>query len=149
MGEEVDYDALIHGTTLKVYKYLLSHPNPVGVRDLQRSLDFSSPSVASHHLNKLEEWGICSKSVDSKYTLEKKVNIGVMKHFILFRGSYIPRFAFYTAFFVSILLTYLIYCFFIPSGQFDRIIGISVLTTVAFIIGYETWRLQNMLNKGL
>jgi hypothetical protein len=148
MGEEVDYDALIHGTTLKVYKYLLSKSDSVGVRELQRSLDFSSPSVAAHHLNKLEEWGICSKGSDNRYILEKKVNIGVMKHFILVRGSYIPRFAFHTAFFVSIFLSYLIYSFFIPSGQFDRIIGFTVLVIVTFTAVYETRRLLNMLKIG-
>ncbi|MHA2170008.1 MAG: winged helix-turn-helix domain-containing protein [Candidatus Kariarchaeaceae archaeon] len=148
MGEEVDYDALIHGTTLKVYKFLLSSPKSVGVRELQRSLNFSSPSVAAHHLNKLEEWGICSKSDDNRYRLEKRVNIGVMKHFILLRGSYLPRFAFHTAFFVTVLITYLIYSFFTPSGRFDRIIGFSVLIVITSTVAYETWRLLNMLKIG-
>ena len=62
MEKEVDYELLIHGTTLKVYKFLLKHNQAIGVRELQRSLEFSSPSVAAHHLNKLEEWGLCQKT---------------------------------------------------------------------------------------
>ena len=143
MEEEVDYDALIHGTTLRVYKHLLKTSESIGVRELQRSLDFSSPSVAAHHLNKLEEWGICSKGADNRYKLEKRVNVGIMQQFMLIRGNYIPRFACHTAFFVAMLLSYFIYSFFIPYGQFDRLIGFSAIISIIIIVSYETWRLLN------
>jgi|GEM_PF-1549055 transcriptional regulator, ArsR family len=43
----------LKGKTPQVYLYMLKRNEPVGVREVQRDLDFSSPSVASYHLDKL------------------------------------------------------------------------------------------------
>ena len=51
MGSEGAKDGL-RGKTLEVYRYLLKSKNPVGIREVQRSLDLSTPSLASYHLNK-------------------------------------------------------------------------------------------------
>ena len=40
-----------------MYLYLLRHGRAMGVREIQKALDFSSPSVAFHHLDKLVELG--------------------------------------------------------------------------------------------
>ena len=42
----------LHGRTLMVY-FVLLNKKLIGVRDLQRHLDLSSPSVAKYHLEKL------------------------------------------------------------------------------------------------
>ncbi len=54
--------AELKGKTLLVYMYLLRSNDPdVGVREVQRSLGFSSPSVSSYHLNKLRELGLVDR----------------------------------------------------------------------------------------
>ncbi|MHA1910375.1 MAG: hypothetical protein ACTSYA_01655 [Candidatus Kariarchaeaceae archaeon] len=148
MIEEKDYDEILHGTTLDVYKFLLKTSEAVGVRELQRALGFSSPSISAHHLNKLEEWGICSKTTDSKYELTKKVKIRVLKHFVIIKGQFLPRFAFHVAFFSSMLLFYLIYSFYIETGLYDRLIGITTLVSVVIIMNYEALRLYRMYKQG-
>jgi len=53
---------MLKGKTLKVYWYMLQQPSrSVGVREIQRALRFSSPSVALHHLEKLEDLGLVQK----------------------------------------------------------------------------------------
>lgn len=52
-------EAKLKGKTLLVYWYLLKHgSSPLGVRHIQRELGFSSPSIASHHLEKTYRIGI-------------------------------------------------------------------------------------------
>jgi len=46
---------LLKGTTLKVYLFMVKHGKPVGVREVQRALNLSIPSLAAYHLSKLEE----------------------------------------------------------------------------------------------
>jgi hypothetical protein len=148
MVSEEEYDDLLHGTTLEVYKFLLKASEPVGVRELQRALDFSSPSISAHHLTKLEEWGICSKTTSNKYELTKKVKVRVLKHFVMIKGQFLPRFAFHVAFFTSMLFFYLIYSFFVKAGLYDRLIGISTLLSAVLIMNYEALRLYKIYKQG-
>lgn len=46
--------AELKGNTLRVYVYALKRKR-VGVREVQRSLRLSNPSLAQYHLNKLKE----------------------------------------------------------------------------------------------
>ena len=56
MGEEEKIESELKGNTLRVYWMLLqSQSAGVGVREVQRQLGFSSPALASYHLNKLAE----------------------------------------------------------------------------------------------
>ncbi|NIM45531.1 MAG: hypothetical protein GTN80_07805, partial [Nitrososphaeria archaeon] len=48
------FESELKGKTLLVYWYLIKERgDSVGVREIQRALKFSSPSVASYHLEKL------------------------------------------------------------------------------------------------
>ena len=49
--DRIEYE--LRGKTLKVYLFILKQRKPVGVREVQRELGFSSPSVAYHHIEKL------------------------------------------------------------------------------------------------
>ena len=148
MIDEKEYDEILHGTTLEVYKFLLKASEPIGVRELQRVLDFSSPSVSAHHLSKLEEWGICTKTIDGKYELTKKVKVRVLKHFVMIKGQFLPRFAFHVTFFSSMLFFYLLYSFFVEAGIYDRLIGITTLLSAVLIMSYEANRLYKMYKQG-
>ena len=63
IGEKESADAL-KGTALDIYRLLLKTNKPLGIREIQRILKLSSPSIAQHHLARLEaaclvkrEWG--------------------------------------------------------------------------------------------
>ena len=90
---------VLRGTTLEVYRFLLKSNEPVGVRELQRALNLSSPSVANYHLSKLEDAGLLKREQGgftvNKYLLENSVKIN---RFL------VPRYFFYAVFAVAVLI---------------------------------------------
>ena len=76
----------LRGKTLQVYLYLLRRGEAIGVRELQRILGFSSPSVAHHHLEKLKDMGLVSRDDRGRYRVVEKVDIGILKMFVMIGG---------------------------------------------------------------
>ena len=97
----------LRGKTLQVYLYLLRRGEAIGVRELQRILGFSSPSVAHHHLEKLKDMGLVSRDERGRYRVVEKVDIGVLKMFVMIGGRLIPRMIFYAVFITTLLILYL------------------------------------------
>jgi hypothetical protein len=98
----------LKGKTLLVYWYLLQRPtHTVGVREVQRSLNFSSPSIAVHHLQKLENLGLIEKRVTGEYVLEAEVKVGILRLFTRLGSFLVPRYLFYSVLFTTMLVTYL------------------------------------------
>lgn len=83
---------LLTGTTLEVYRFLVTHGQPVGPREVMRSLELSGPSVSSFHLQKLERMGLIKRDEgNGQYILDHVY----LKHFVLLRSHLIPRYFFY------------------------------------------------------
>jgi len=97
----------LRGKTLQVYLYLLRRGEAIGVRELQRILGFSSPSVAHHHLEKLKDMGLVSRDERGRYRVVEKVDIGILKMFVMIGGRLIPRMIFYAVFITTLLILYL------------------------------------------
>ena len=104
--DEENIASKLKGNTLRVYWHLLRSSNGVvGVRETQRSLDFSSPTLALYHLEKLAELGLVQK-VRNNYHLVKTVNIGVLKQFTKIGTFLFPRYALYATMFTTLLIFY-------------------------------------------
>lgn len=104
-------ESMLKGKTLVVYWYLLQQPSrSVGVREVQRALNFSSPSIAVHHLEKLEDLGLIRKKPTGEYVLKEEVKIGILKFFIRMGRFLVPRYLFYSVLFSTMLATYTIIC---------------------------------------
>ena len=131
--EAVEY--ALRGKTLTVYLYLLKHGKAMGVREIQKALDFSSPSVAFHHLDKLVELGVVEKDQYDRYVLTKKVDTGILHSFVSIAGLTLPRLGFYAAFFTTIAGAYVL----ANRGSLDLY---ALIGTVggAIIFWYEAWR---------
>lgn len=99
--EKVEY--ALRGKTLQVYMYLLRNRRGVGVREVQRALKFSSPSLAFHHLDKLETLGLVGKDTYGRYIVTRKVDAGVLSLFVNVMGLALPRYLFYASFFTTIV----------------------------------------------
>ncbi len=99
----------MRGKTLTVYLYLLKHGKAMGVREVQKELGFSSPSVAFHHLDKLVDLGVVEKDQYDRYVLAKKVDTGILHSFVSVGGVALPRLGFYAAFFTTIAAAYLLF----------------------------------------
>jgi len=111
MGEspiEMAIEPELRGNTLRVYWHMLTHNKSVGVREVQRALNMSSPSVASHHLTKLVSLDLVEQLSDNTYKVKQIVKVGVLQNFIGFRGRFLPRYAFVAMFFTSYTLAYLV-----------------------------------------
>ncbi len=65
-------EAELRGRSLEVFLYVVKAGKPVGVRDVQRGLGFSSPSIAHHHLEKLHSLGVLQKDDKGSYTAVEK-----------------------------------------------------------------------------
>jgi len=126
----------LRGKTLQVYLYMLRRGEPLGVRELQRALRFSSPSVAHHHLEKLKDMKLVSRDERGRYVVVEKVDIGILKLFVMIGGKLVPRMLFYAVFLTALLTLYLIRSF--PSSDL-HVVAIGVLSSIFFWI--ETARL--------
>lgn len=119
LSRELDMDTVesqLKGKTLIVYWYLLQQPShSVAARQVQRALNFSSPSIAVHHLEKLQDLGVVNKKGTGEYVLEEEVKVGILRLFTRMGRFLVPRYLFYSALFSTMLGTYLMICF---VGQF-------------------------------
>lgn len=96
MGDSRD---ILRGLTLRVYRFILKNDRPVGIREVQRALNLSSPTLALYHINKLEEAGLIRKELEG-YVADRIV----LENLIRLRRVLIPRNFFYAVFFITSLV---------------------------------------------
>ena len=132
----------LKGKTLIVYWYLLQQPtHTVGAREVQRALGFSSPSIAVHHLEKLQDLGLVSKKGTGEYVLEEEVKVGILRLFAHMGRFIVPRYLFYSIFFTTMLATYLAVCVIgqVFPSYYALIFG-SIGTIVFWFETVRVWR---------
>ncbi len=134
-------ESQLKGKTLLVYWYLLRSPSSrVGVREIQRSLGFSSPSVAAHHLDKLLSLGLVEKSMTGEYFLVQEVKVGLLRFFTrLGRRFLVPRYLFYSIWLSTMFVIYL--TLYWPSGCIHNLAAIIFGSAASLILWFETVRL--------
>jgi hypothetical protein len=129
----------LKGKTLLVYMHILkAGQDAVGVREVQRTLGFSSPSVASYHLQKLEELGLI-KNEHGDYVLVREIKVGVLRSFVNVGGYMLPRYLFYAVLVTTMLITFLVMNPFEPTRLYVTTVIMGVVPTIAF--WYETIRI--------
>ena len=127
----------LKGNTLRVYWLLLkSQTGTTGVREVQRSLGFSSPALASYHLTKLEELGLVEKT-NGEYHLKKEVRVGALKQFTKLGSFMLPRYSFYAALLTTLLVFYLTQ---VREINFYSLFGLIFGLLSTGILWYETLR---------
>jgi hypothetical protein len=133
LGSDKTQDVL-RGKTLEVYRHLLKAGKPLGVREVQRALDLSSPSLAVYHLAKLEDVGLLKKEGGSYV-----VNRVVLEDCIKISRFIIPRFLFYAVFALALFASELTLLRpqVVTSFYFFATVG-TLVCAVAFC--YETWQ---------
>jgi len=96
----------LKGTTLRVYWAVFRSPRPVGVREVQRLIRFSSPSTALYHLEKLRELGVARKDEYGRYQVADEIRPSQFRMFLRIGRIILPRFVFYAVFFVAAVVMY-------------------------------------------
>jgi len=133
-------ESQLKGKTLLVYWFILKSPGSnIGVREIQRSLGFSSPSVAAHHLEKLLSLGLVDKSLRGEYILKEEVKVGVLRFFTRLGRFLIPRYLFYSVWFSTMLIVYL--TLYGHSGGIHNVVAIIFGVLACSVLWYETLRL--------
>jgi DNA-binding transcriptional ArsR family regulator len=142
-SNETEFEYALRGKAWKVYWFLLKTGSPVGVREVQRALRFSSPSIAFHHLEQLKELGLVQKEeVGGHYSLVGEVKIGVLRHFVKLGKLLFPRFFFYALFSTIFYASYLLLL--VHSFTRDNLFIISFGAIVCIIFWYEAYRVWEM-----
>ena len=127
----------LRGKTLITYWYVIRRgSNPIGVRQVQRSLGFSSPSVALHHLEKLRELGLLKKNPTGEYVLVEEVKVGFLKFFVKFGRFMLPRYLFYAVLLTTMLVGYLV--LYQQPFTIHNIVALLFGIIAAGILWYET-----------
>jgi hypothetical protein len=133
-------ESVLKGKTLQVYWYIIRQPSQaVGVRQVQRALSFSSPSIAVHHLEKLQDLGLVQKTGTGEYLLEEEVKVGILKFFTRMGRFLVPRYLFYSVFFFTMLSTYLALCSVTQLAPNFYVVTFGALAVLIFCV--ETVRL--------
>lgn len=138
--DEAKLEYALRGKDWKVYWLLLKNNKPMSVREVQKALHFSSPSVAHHHLEQLRELGLVQKQdVGGDYSLVSEVKIGVLRHFVKLGKLLFPRYFFYAIFSTTSYLFYLLVLMqgFTRENLFMALFG----AIVSIIFWYEAIRI--------
>jgi len=141
--DEKELEYSLRGKAWKVYWFLLKNGAPAGVREVQRALHFSSPSIAFHHLEQLRELGLVAKQeVGGQYVLVSEVKIGVLRHYVKLGKVLFPRFFFYALFSTIFYVSYLLIM--VHSFTRDNLFIISFGAIICVIFWYEAQRVWAM-----
>ena len=136
MSDEDERDMvnkLLKGRTMSVYALLLTH-DKLGVREIQRSLNFSSPSLALHHLTKLVELELVKKDNHGDYYVVKMVRVGSLSLFVRIGKRLLPRFLFLVTLFSAMLIVYLVvFLSWPPSGPDLMFISLCIISLIVVI----------------
>ena len=139
MSSDAVIESELKGKTLLVYMHMIKKPNdPVGVRAVQRELGFSSPSVASYHLNKLQDLGLVENEYGD-YHIVNEIKVGVLKQFVTLGGVMLPRFLFYAVLMSTMIITFLVQGRFQPTREGITALIMGLVPSVIF--WYETARI--------
>ena len=143
MNNENELEYALRGKAWKVYWLLLKNGEPVSVREVQRALHFSSPSIANPHLEQLRELGLVQKQeIGGHYVLVSQVKIGVLKHYVKLGKLLFPRFFFYALFTTVFYLAYVM--FLVTAFNRDNLFIIMFGAIVCGIFWYEAYRVWGM-----
>lgn len=139
--DDAHIESELKGKTLLVYMHILKvGQETVGVREVQRALGFSSPSVAAYHLQKLQDLGLIENAYGD-YRLIKEIKVGVLRSFVSVGGVMLPRFLFYAVLLTSMLITFVTTYPLVPTREYIITLVMGLVPTTVF--WYETikiWR---------
>lgn len=131
MSKEGD---VLRGLTLRVYRFILKNDKPVGIREVQRALNLSSPTLALYHMNKLEEAGLIKKELNG-YVADRII----LENLIRLRRILIPRNFFYMIFLLTSLVMLAVFLR-PPTLSREYIFSLAVISVAAATSVYETMK---------
>jgi DNA-binding transcriptional ArsR family regulator len=126
----------LSGTTLRVYRYLYRSGKALGVREIQRGISLSSPSVAEYHVKKLLEMNLIKEDVagSSRFVVDRVIfenMIRVKKLLIPFQVAY--------AIFFGIALVLLVSLFRPEMLSSQYVFSVIIIGAACIVFAYQTF----------
>ncbi|MFX0074302.1 MAG: hypothetical protein ACFE96_02590 [Candidatus Hermodarchaeota archaeon] len=109
---KLDRDEIVSnltGRTLMIY-FVLLNKKTIGVRELQRHLELSSPSVAKYHLEKLVDLHLVENR-NGIYHLDHKADLPLLTSWVLVGKILFPKVMFAAIFFSTLFIGYLLFIY--------------------------------------
>lgn len=132
----------VKGNTLRVYLYLL-RAGASELRDVQRKLGFSTPSLASYHLGRLIEAGYVSQNEHGQYVVVSDSLNEILEGFTRVGAVVVPQ-----LFFFAVLFTGVAGFFSFMSLSQPSYVPLLAATSVAMVLllWYQTFRIWRSLS---
>jgi hypothetical protein len=140
----------VYGKTWDVYLCILTSSDPIGVREIWRSLGLSTPSLAQYHVNKLLELRLIESTLQGKYITNDKERLEALRSFLSLRGMLIPRMVVYAALLSGVMISYI--TFWPWRGDFRDLVvlAVTLFSISAFLFeavkqyrGLSTWKRED------
>lgn len=130
----MELERMLQGKTLLVYLYLLKKKESNGIREVQRELGLSSPSVAEYQIEKLIGLGLASRDNYGRVFVTRKVKVKALEQYVSFGRFTVPRMAFYATVFA--LVPVLLFAF-----DSWNVYAVIVSAAAAGIFSIEAWKM--------
>lgn len=130
----MELERMLQGKTLLVYLYLLKKKESSGIREVQRELGLSSPSVAEYQIEKLIGLGLASRDNYGRVFVTRKVKVKALEQYVSFGRFTVPRMAFYATVFA--LIPVLLFAF-----DSWNVYAVIVSAAAAGIFSIEAWKM--------
>jgi hypothetical protein len=141
--DETDFEYALRGKDWEVYWLLLKNGRPSSIREVQRALHFSSPSVAQHHLEQLRQLGLVQREgAGGQYSLVSEVKIGVLRHYVKLGKLLFPRYFFYAVLTTAFYAIYLL--FLVQKITRESLFIVTFGAIVLVIFWYEAYRIWSL-----
>jgi len=95
---------VLSGKALRIYVLLVSEGRPLGIREIRRRLGLSSPPLVHYHLKKLGKAVLVARDAHGRYSARRLVKVGVLKGFLMLGGRLVPKYLFYSVFFLALMV---------------------------------------------
>jgi DNA-binding transcriptional ArsR family regulator len=117
--------------------WLVLEKGPVGLRDVQRLIGFSSPSTAVYHLERLKTRGYVDRNIEGKYHATKSKKPGVLRFYVLIGRHLLPKSLIY-----GIVLSIAgVVALHLASYRYDIVLALLPAFLAAIVFWYETFDL--------
>ena len=130
----------IKGNTVRVYLFLLRN-GPCELRDVQRGLKLSTPSLAFYHLSKLVQSSYVKQTEDGRYMVVTDISADLLDGYVKFGRQMVPQLLILTIIFTAILAYYAYLVWRLPLDLDDAVTAVYSLSII--VLWYEAikaWR---------
>jgi len=133
----------VKGNTLRVYVYLLKH-GLSELREVQRGVGLSTPSLASYHLGRLVEFGYVQQNEHGQYQAIRDASTELLEGYTKVGSVLVPQLLFFSVFFTALVAYFVLAS--IYSSAYVPFLAASSVGLVA-VVWYETVRVWRRLTS--